>query len=289
MVRTGVALLALLAVSSGVVACGSEPDTLASGSSTVPAPTEVAMVPWCSDLRSVPAPDGPLSSDPEVAKQQQVRATLGLRSDEAWTRSVMAGTADDPIPPGSPSAVPPMSNLSGADITPHESMTIMLSGDPVASSVLTEYGQRFPDSFGGVWLDNTTHSMTIGFTSDIEQHRAEIGSLTATPANLPGGIDPSRTPTTSIADLPFPVHVVQVDHTAADLTALSARLVTIMEGAGGTTPAPVPDINGVGTATDLNAIEVDVTEVTDAKRAWLAERFGSSGLCVSQQSRAVAL
>jgi hypothetical protein len=281
--RAAIALLSVLVLTSTLVACGSEADMLNAGSttSTTTSEVEVAMVPPCSDLETVPEPDGPLSSDPAVAKQQQARATMGLRSDEAWTRSVMDRTADDPVPPGSPSAAPIMTNVNGAAITPHESLTIVLAQDPVTGSVLSQYGDRFPDSFGGVWIDNTTHSFVIAFTRDVEAHRTEIQSLTATPANLPSGIDPARTPTTSIADVVNPVRVVQVEHTEAELKALIDRIAPAMQ-----TPAGAPEITSVGERTNLNAASVGLIEVTDEGRAWLAARFGSSGLCVEKMGRA---
>lgn len=118
----------------------------------------------CSELLSTGVIDGPVSSDPEIAKSQQFRADMGLRSDEAWVRQVpsMERTSE-------------MADAFGHPLTDDEITDMTSWSASVDTTGLDAYTAERRDTFGGYWIDNAARAVTVSFSADLEARRAEIG------------------------------------------------------------------------------------------------------------------
>lgn len=144
----------------------------------------------CDDLASTGVVDGPLSDDPEIAADQQWRADNGLRSDLEWVTEVPNMVRETPE-----------AHAFDAPLTDDEVTELTTRGGEVDFEVMSAYRQAHEATFGGYWLDHTTRSPTISFTTDVEQRRHEVNEL------MPG------------------VRVVKANATEAELIALQDELV----------------------------------------------------------------
>jgi hypothetical protein len=176
--RTRTAALFVLAVT--LAACGqaedgstrlatANADTAADGKPSASAVGGTAYedprAPLCSTLERQAAVTGPLSSDPAVAAAQQWRADMGLRSDAAWVVQVNRGPRD----------------LTFAhNVTPEEHADLMsrTGPGPEVGKKINDYTQRFPDTFAGLWTDQSAHGrITVAFTADVDARRRELDAL----------------------------------------------------------------------------------------------------------------
>ncbi len=225
-------------------ACSDDGSTVSAGDGT--STTHLAEAPstllaTCASLEPAPPEvTGPLSSDPEIADAQRWRATMGLRSDEAWVLQVPS------IPTTLPEAGAFAHPLTYDDVT-----EISARGGSVSEG-LSSFGDRHPGSYGGLWIDHTRGGQTtIAFTSEVAERRAELDDE----------LGVGR------------VHVVEVAHSERDLRALQDDVVAFLRG------EDIP-FGGVGLQPTINAVAIHLSVLDDASVRPIVERFGTDGICV---------
>jgi len=153
-----------------------------------------------------PDPRSPVASAPitiaeapsvlpdDIAHAISQRQLFGLRSDEAWVRSVAAD---------------PRAHIELLDflMLPEEEAEFQArqtSLEEMAHAV-TDYAAGHPDEFGGVWIDQPGHTVVAAWTANTELHR--LGILAA-------------------LGRPGPLDVRLVRYTDRELAALQERLTT---------------------------------------------------------------
>lgn len=242
---------AVAAMVFGAAACSDdEPTTVAAGPgeagdvTTTTGPEDPStLLARCQSLEPEPVVDGPLSGDPEVAAAQRWRATMGLRSDEAWAAAV----------PTMPTTAPEAGSFEHP-LTDDEVATILSRGpsDEIATATLA-YSGRYADTYGGRWIDNAAGGQfTMAFTAEIDARQAELD------AELGVG----------------QVQVVEVANTEAELAALASEIAAFLQDR-------EIAYGGVGSGSTLNVVSVDLGVLDDASVRPLLDRFGSDRLCVT--------
>ncbi|MEI7742451.1 MAG: hypothetical protein WCK58_01740, partial [Chloroflexota bacterium] len=121
----------------------------------------VTAVPAVSD--AAPAPAATATLEPDIAYAISQRQQFGLRSDEAWVRSVAAD---------------PRSRMNLLDflMLPEEEAEFSArtqSYETVAAAV-DAYAAGHRDEFGGVWIDQERHTVVAAWTANAELHRLAI-------------------------------------------------------------------------------------------------------------------
>ena len=253
--------LALAALAVAVAACGGEqPDAPQGGAPQQgEAPVSAAPPPAsgdlrrCSELTDQAALDGPLSVDPELAEQQRVRMSLGLRADEGWVREVAAleQIPAEQLPP----EIVDMYLGVGIPITIEEAESLAArqgAQADAAHEVIERYGRMHPDEWGGVWLDQRDGAMTASFAGDLEAHRAALAEL------IPDG---------------SAWKVVAAERSHAELLLLLEEVVAELRG------NAIP-YGGVSVDVVGGVVSVDLGVVDEAALAALG-RFDADAICVS--------
>ena len=208
----------------------------------VKADTHMGVLQWCSDLHPAePEPDGPLSTDPGVAVQQQARAGWGLPSDEASTRAAMKA--------------PDASREWGFATTPQESAELHTSragGHKAARA--EQYGRQHPDQFAGLWVDQSKGGVvTVAFTEDLDRHHDALQAELASD----------------------PVAVVHAEHTEAELNAARARI----EDDFGDESDGIP-WSSLATDVIANRVAIGLARVDEDVVRTLGDRYGDMPVCI---------
>lgn len=234
-----VAVAGLLLLAS----CGSAERQLAAGGEGEPvAPRAAAAldVRWCNDVRPRGVVEGPLSDDAEVAEAQQWRADQGLRSDHAWVEEVPS------VPTTTPEA-----GAFAHPLTDEEVAGLFARNEQTAPvEVVNGYAEGFPETFAGTWLDNVAGGvLTVAFTEDVDERRAELEALLA--------------PGTDLA-------VVRAERSAAELHAVKDRIDA--SGLMGTV------VDGHGIRTDVQLVSVLLRVVDEESVAALRDAVGEESM-----------
>jgi hypothetical protein len=200
-----------------------------------------ALLPTCASLEPAPpAVAGPLSDDPEIAEAQRWRATMGLRTDEAWVAQVV--TTPTTIPEAGAFAHP---------LTDDEVTEIGERGSGVTEQ-LAAFGGRYPETYAGLRIDNAAGGrLTMAFTDGVQDRQAEVD------AEFGAGR----------------VHVVEVAYSEAELGALADEVVEFLQADG-------IAFAGVGSGSAVNAVSIHLSVLDEASVRPIVERFGTGGLCV---------
>ena len=128
-----------------------------------------------------------------IRSAMSLRRDVGMRADEPWVRSL---------------AVDPRAVLRmGVRMSPDEAATFdeRIRNQLEVGPAVVAYGERFPDSWAGAYIDKATGDVVASFAGDVETHRAAILAL----------VGPSDR-----------VTVRQVRHSTAELDRLGAPIWT---------------------------------------------------------------
>jgi hypothetical protein len=162
--------------------------------------------------------------------------------------------------------------------------------DLTLMGVVNRYAAEHPETFGGLWIDQV-HGGTVvlSFTDDPAAHRAAIAGLTAQPGD-PTGVAPAATigpggavdtppptapPSSTVAESPTVVDVVQVAHSDRELQAIRDEVAgTLMDD-------DALQVSSAGINAMTNRVTLDVDgEVDDQVRRTLATRVPVDAACV---------
>jgi hypothetical protein len=106
-------------------------------------------------------------TEEEIAEEVDVRGRYGLRSDRTWVREVAAN----------PAAQIGMEEY-GVPLMPDEFADLMSRRwDPNLHLQVSEYGGRFPDDFGGAWINMKANSGVIAFKNNVDHHREALANI----------------------------------------------------------------------------------------------------------------
>ena len=109
----------------------------------------------------------PIVTEEEIAEAIAFRQRFGLRSDRTWVRAVAAN----------PAAQIGM-NEYGVPLMPDEFADMMgRRWDPDLHRQVSAYGLRFPDDFGGAWINLKANGVIIAFKDNLDRHREALASL----------------------------------------------------------------------------------------------------------------
>lgn len=207
--------------------------------------------PRCDDLEEArsPAPDGPLSADPDVAAAQEWRADKGIRSDAVWVESLAAAVADPD------SADPTLGEVTTSfqyPLTAQEAETYSTRSDEDVSIALGEYMADFPDTSGGSWFDHRPGGIrVVAFTNDVASYQAALDERFG----------------------PGEVGVVEVEHPAAELEALEAYIADLAS----------DDLVLSASASYIdNLVAVELYPFNDSSERVLTDAFPGAPLCVGE-------
>lgn len=132
--------------------------------------------------------------DGSVQEAIRLRGDIGMRSDETWVRTVMLD----------PHAVERWGLLMTVDEATSFDRRISVQLDVIPAIVA--YGERYPDDWGGAFIDQRTGNVVVSFAGDLELHSANVRALFA-PATVS-------------------VEIREVRWSTAELDGLSAQLWT---------------------------------------------------------------
>jgi hypothetical protein len=106
-------------------------------------------------------------TEEEIAEAIDVRERYGLRSDRTWVRAVAANLA----------AQIGMEEY-GVPLMPDEFADLMSRRwDSNLHLQVSAYGRRFPDDFGGAWINMKANGVIIAFKNNVDHHRDALASI----------------------------------------------------------------------------------------------------------------
>lgn len=228
-------------------------------------PTTPGIVgPTCSTIEDPPLVlDGPRSADPEIAEQQDRRASYGFASDEATVEALLA--ADPPVVPAELEAV-------YQDLT--EGLGLVLTADEVqdmyerqegpireqSSAAILAFADAHPDTYAGRWIDQRGGGLfTLAVSGDREAQWAELEP------QLPEG---------------HRVVMVPAAHSLVELAALQAEVDAVLADFGflGSTR-----VNAV-----IGLVEVGVADATGVDVAAMEAALADLPACLDGDVQSVA-
>jgi hypothetical protein len=113
------------------------------------------------DFRTQATIDGPLAEDEEVARAQQGRAAMGLPSDEATVRALLADPGAD--------------TSFGFPMTREEHDEVMARNRLDLHEALEPYRAEHRDTYGFTLIDQPAGGVyVLGFTDDVDGHRMRL-------------------------------------------------------------------------------------------------------------------
>ena len=121
----------------------------------------------------LPALERDQSEQPRIVTEKEIeeaidfRQRFGLRSDLTWVRAVASN----------PAAQIGMEEY-GVPLMPNEFADMMSRRwDPNLHLQVSAYGLRFPDDFGGAWINLKANGVTIAFKDNLDRHREALARL----------------------------------------------------------------------------------------------------------------
>jgi hypothetical protein len=251
--RIATALCALLLLTAcgptegiGVGVPGATAEPTATPTPTPEPTAEPARAPDCDDLLPEPEVDGPLADDPDVADAQRKRADLGIASDEATVREVLA-TTEAPY------------GFGGTPLTQTELEALIArnQGGVDPGELRAWADAEAGDRVAGLWIDHTIGGVpTVAFTGDVEDLRASAAERFGDE-----------------------VVVATAEHTLAELVALQQEISPALGGGGADGEIGEGDLTSSGILEDRNRVSVGAIGGEDTAVA-ISERFGTDRICL---------
>ncbi len=142
-------------------------------------PVQELSSPTCKALSNPPVEiDGPLSTDADVAAQQQARAEFGFASDEGTVAEIVEAGPPD-LPPDLEAVGQDMAEGLGLVLTAAEVQdTFDRQTGPIreqSSEAIIAFAELHPDTYGGRWIDQAAGGVfRVAVTGDVDAQWAEL-------------------------------------------------------------------------------------------------------------------